>query len=75
MGKASNCDAGDAGEVGLIPGSGISPGGEKRQPTSSTLAWEIPWTEEPEVYGPSDHKEKDMTEVTEHAICMHALEI
>ena len=38
--------AGDAGDVGSIPGMGRSP--EKTMAThSSILAWEIPWTEEP----------------------------
>ena len=37
------CNAGDS---GLIPGSGGSPG-EGNATHSSTLAWEIPWTEEP----------------------------
>ena len=42
-GKASACNAGD---LGLIPGSGRSL--EKEMATySSTLAWEIPWMEEP----------------------------
>ena len=27
---------------------------------SSILAWEIPWTEEPERYSPWGHKESDM---------------
>ena len=32
---------------------------------SSTLAWRIPWTEEPsELYSPWDHKESDTTEAT-----------
>ena len=36
----------DAGDTGLIPGSGRSP--EKEMAThSSILAWKIPWTEEP----------------------------
>ena len=42
-GKESACNAGD---VGLIPGSGRSPGvgnGYARH----ILAWSIPWTEEP----------------------------
>ena len=34
---------------------------------SSILAWRIPWAEEPGGYSPQDHKESDMTEVTEHA--------
>ena len=42
-GKASACSAGD---LGLIPRSGISPGEGNGSP-SSILAWGIPWTEEP----------------------------
>ena len=34
----------NVGDVGLIPGSGRSPGMATH---SSILAWEIPWTEEP----------------------------
>ena len=42
-GKGSACNAGD---LGSIPGSGKSP--EKEMAThSSTLAWKIPWMEEP----------------------------
>ena len=33
----------NAGDAGLIPGSGRSPGGEN----GSVLAWRIPWTGEP----------------------------
>jgi len=39
-------DAGDAGDVGLIPGLGRSLE-EEMATHSSILAWEIPWTEEP----------------------------
>ena len=42
-GKTSACNAED---LGLIPGSGRSPG-EGNGNHSSTLAWEITWTEEP----------------------------
>ena len=36
------------GDMGLIPGSGRSPGGGDVNPLhSSILAWRIPWTEEP----------------------------
>ncbi|CAI9164892.1 unnamed protein product [Rangifer tarandus platyrhynchus] len=42
-GKESACNAGDP---GLIPGSGRSPGGGPGT-HSSALAWGIPWTEEP----------------------------
>ena len=41
--KASACNVGDP---GLIPKSGRSPG-EGNGNHSSTLAWKIPWTEEP----------------------------
>ena len=42
--KESACNAG---ETGLIPGLGRSPGeGNSNILHSSTLAWEIPWTEE-----------------------------
>ena len=42
-GKESVCNAGD---LGSIPGSGRSPGEGNGNP-SNTLAWRIPWTEEP----------------------------
>ena len=42
-GKESACNAGD---LGSIPGSGISPG-EGMATRSSILAWRIPWTKEP----------------------------
>ena len=37
----------NAGGTSLIPGSGKIPGGGKGNTHSSTLAWRIPWTEEP----------------------------
>ena len=43
VGKESACHAGD---LGLFPGSGRSPG-EEMATHSSILAWEISWTEEP----------------------------
>ena len=43
-GKTSACNAGDPGS---IPGWGRSPGEGNGNPTSNTLAWKIPWTEEP----------------------------
>ena len=43
-GKASACNAGDP---GLIPGSGRSHGEGNGSPLS-TLAWKIPWMEEPD---------------------------
>ena len=47
MVKNLPANAGDAGDTGSIHGSGISPGvGNGNH--SSTLAWEILWTEEPD---------------------------
>ena len=37
----------NAGDAGLIPGSGINPLGKETATHSSILAWRIPWTEEP----------------------------
>ena len=42
-GKESACNAGD---LGLTPGLGRSPG-ERMSTHFSILAWKIPWTEEP----------------------------
>ena len=39
-------NAGDAGDLGWIPGWGRSPEGGNGN-HSSILAWETPWTEEP----------------------------
>ena len=46
IGKESTCNAGDTGDVGLIPGSGKSRG-KGNANHSSILAWKILWTEEP----------------------------
>ena len=55
----SACSAGDQGS---IPGLGRCPG-EGMAIHSSTLAWKIPWTEEPgRLYSPWGRKESDMTE-------------
>ena len=44
--KNLSANAGNATEVGLIPGLGRSP--EKEMATcTSSLAWRIPWMEEP----------------------------
>ena len=65
MGKESSCNSGDAGDTGLIPGLGRSPGEGNDNPLQY-LAWIIPWTEEPgRLQG--GHKELDTTEVTELA--------
>ena len=36
----------------------------------STLAWKIPWTEEPVGYSPWGHKESDMTEQLHFHFCL-----
>ena len=46
MVKNPSASAGDAEDVGSIPGSGRSPE-EEMVTHSSILAWEILWTEEP----------------------------
>ena len=43
-GKASACNAGD---LDLTPGLGRSPEKEMAAHSGGTLAWRIPWTEEP----------------------------
>ena len=48
MSKESTYNAGDMEDMDLIPGSGISPGGESCNPVQySILAWKIPGAEEP----------------------------
>ena len=49
----------NAGDAGLIPGSGRSPGEVATH--SSIFAWEVPWTEEPMGYNPGGHNKSDMT--------------
>ena len=61
-GEESACNAGDS---GLIPGSGRSL--EKGMAThSSVLAWRIPRTEEPGGLQSMGHRESDMTEQLTH---------
>ena len=54
-------NAGDARDVGSIPGLGRSPGGGNGT-FSSILAWRIPWTEKPGRLQSMGHKESDTTE-------------
>ena len=44
--KNPPANAGDAGDTGLIPGSGKSPGGGNGKPTPIFLPEKFPWTEE-----------------------------
>ena len=46
MVKEPACNAGDSGDLGLIPGW-EDPLEEEMATHSSILAWRIPWTEEP----------------------------
>ena len=48
--------------MGSIPGSGRSPG----EGNGSTLAWRIPWTEEPGGLQSMGSQESDMTERLTH---------
>ena len=45
--KESTCEAENAGDSDVIPGSGRSRGGENMAIHSSILSWRIPWREEP----------------------------
>ena len=46
---------------------------EKEMTTySSTITWEIPWTEEPGSLQSIDHKQLDTTEVTKHTVTQWA---
>ena len=45
--KNLSANAGYIRDMGLIPGSGRVPGGGHGNPLLPTLAWRIPWTEEP----------------------------
>ena len=58
-GKASACNMGD---LGLIPGSGRSPGEGNVQPTPVFLPGEPHGQRSPVGYNPQGHKELDMTE-------------
>ena len=61
--KSLPANAGDAGDMGLIPGSERSP--EEGIATHSGIcAWKILWTEQPCGYSPWGHKVWDMMEYT-----------
>ena len=63
--KNQPANAGDIRNVGLIPGSGRSPGGELgNPPTPVFLSGESHGQRRLEGYSPWGHKESDMTEVT-----------
>ena len=60
-GKESTCNAGDTGDISLIPGSGRSPGGAW-QPTPVFLPGEFHGQSSLADYSPQGRKESDMTE-------------
>ena len=61
-GGGSACNAGD---LGLIPGLGRSPGEGNGNPLH-ILAWRIPWTEEPGGLQSMELQRVDMTEQLTH---------
>ena len=63
-GKESTCNARAAGDLGSIPGSGISTGGGHGNPLQCSCL-ENPTTEEPVACSPYGRKELDTTEATE----------
>ena len=65
--EESTCNAADMGDTGSVPGLGRPPGGWLVT-HSSTLAWRIPWTEEPGALQSMGHKESDTAETTKHAL-------
>ena len=64
MSKESACSAGDAGNVGLIPGSGRSPGVGNGNPLQYSCRGEFHGQRILVGYSPRDRKELDATEHT-----------
>ena len=59
----STCNAGDAGDMSLIPGLGRSFRGRNSNPLQY-LAWKIPWTEEPGRLWTKELDKSDCDEMT-----------
>ena len=64
MMKNSPANGGDVRDVGLIPGSGISLGGEHGNPLQHFLPKETHGQRSLEGYSPKGHKESDKTGAT-----------
>ena len=64
--KNPPANAGDLRDMGLIPGLGRSPR-EGMATHSNTLAWRIPWTEEPHGLQSMCHKESDTSEAAQYS--------
>ena len=71
MVKNSPPNAGDARDLGLIPGLGGFPGVEMTT-HSNILAWKIPWAKESGGFSPWGHKESD---TTDHSMAQHWLHV
>ena len=69
MVKESICNAGDAGDMGLIPGLGRSP--KSMVTPSSIFAGKSHEQKGLAGHSPWDHKESDTNEATQHA-CTYA---
>ena len=67
MGKESACNAGDAGDTGLMPGLGKSPRGGHGKPTPIFLPGESHGERKLEGSSPQGCKKSDTTKATEHA--------
>ena len=64
MAKNPPANAGDMRDMGLIPGSGRSPGGGNDNPTPVFLPGESHGQRSLAGYSPQGHKKSDTTEVT-----------
>ena len=64
--KEYTCNAGVAGDMGLIPGWGRSPGGEHGDLLQCSHLENLHGQRSLVCYSPQDHKESDTTEVTQN---------
>ena len=72
MVKNPSANAGDAGDLGLIPRSERFSLEEEMATHSSILAWKIPWSEESRGVQPKGCKESDTTEhIHTHPCILH----
>ena len=69
-GNEPACNAGDAGAMGSIPGSGRSPGGVHGKPHQCSLPGESHGQRNLAGYSPWGHKESDMTEQAHARRCL-----
>ena len=74
VGKEPACNAGDAGDVGLIPGSGRFPGGGHGNPLQYSCLKNPRGQRSLVGCSPRGHKESDMTEAIEHSTALNLLQ-